>query len=435
MIERSGHGNVRALGAHERLLYLYSSVHHRHFCVVGELSGLSSALEVKIALRKLQQRHPHLRYAIMDNDDGVRFIEHDRPITVNLHRVSGRGGWRFIVETELATPFNPHIGALLRVNIIQNDADRTRISIVLTFHHSAADGLSAVALLHDLVAMLNGIELPLMKWRRSIEDLVREAHIGTTDRQDGQGASASAKDVRTSAALEIAKKPLWRDFALDCPKVAALQLSSNLTEAILSKSREHGASVHGALCAALTLANAPIHRGEEFSIVSPINIRSFAGVSPEEIGLFLTVASTRVSRRAMAEFWPLARIFTTEVAAQRQEELVAHSVATLEYALPKEATSELAQGLIGSLAYDAVLSNLGPILPRYVGEGARLEAVWGPMVLGRILNERMIGAATYKDQLRLTEARPQHMPASLALMGAQLATACNLAPNSHCILC
>ena len=175
MIEPHNGRVVRALGAHERLLYLYSKVHHRHFCVVGELSGKFSSLELGQAIHRVQQRHPNLSLAIEHGDAGPRFVEHSRPIPIQTHWGSGLGCWRDFVEEELATPFTPWLGPLLRIKIVRDPADETRLAIILTVHHAVADGLSGVAFLNNMVDVLNGIDLPLSPRRHAIEDLVREA--------------------------------------------------------------------------------------------------------------------------------------------------------------------------------------------------------------------------------------------------------------------
>lgn len=416
---------VRALGAHERLLYLYSKDHHRHFCVVGELSGKFTVLELGRAIHQVQKCHPNLSLAVQHGDAGPYFVEHSRLIPIEMHWKSGVACWRDFVEDELATPFTPSPGPLLRIKVVRDLVDQTRHAIILTFHHAVADGLSAVAFLDDVAAVLNGLQPPVAPNRLAIEDLVRDRQI-ICHNEKNDDDSSSARSSNRDDLLEIAGKPLWRSFDHDRPRVGALQLSEGLTQALVVRSREQATSVHGALCSALTLTHAPAHTSEKFTTLSPINIRPSVDVSQREIGLFLTVSAVQIPTRVTHDFWNLARTFSKEIAKAREEKCVLESVAKIEHALPNTASVDLARGVIGSLAYDAVLSNLGRLSPASSGEVATLDAVWGPMVLGRLRDERMIGAATLNGQLRLTEARPDHVPEGLVRMAAQLAKACDL---------
>lgn len=397
---------ARPMGAQERLLYLYSKEHHRHFCLVGDIAGTFGPIELGIALQKVQMRHPHLWFAIQDDEDGPHFIEHNRLIQVEMCEAEGENGWRRTVEAELARPFDPWVGPLLRVAVVQSASDVRRVSVVLTFHHAIADGLSGVAFLSDLVSALNGNELPPAARRPSVEKLVL-SKLGGQSNFDEQ-------PLMDKATIEhFAAQPLWRPFEGDIPRISSASLDRGQTDSLVATSRKHGTTVHGALCAALALANARLQLSDSYSILSPINIRSMAEVDPSEVGLFVSVTVTRQPLPRRPRFWELAKSYTAALSQMRSEDNVIRTMRGLEGTLPRMAPAHVAWALVGSRGYDAVVSNLGAIGAQPFGEIANLEAVWGPMVLGRIKNERMIGAATLNGALRLTEARPVHLPESL----------------------
>jgi hypothetical protein len=159
--------------------------------------------------------------------------------------------------------------------------------------------------------------------------------------------------------------------------------------------------------------------------MSPISLRAALDIGLSEMGLFITAATLHLARGDTVPLWEMARIFTEQLSASRSMKSLTESVALVDALLPPNATVDLACGLVGSLAYDAVVSNLGVVDPAHPGGPARLEAVWGPMVLGRIRNERMLGAATIGGHLHLTEARPNHIPESLHQVAGVLASACS----------
>ncbi|MBY5537720.1 hypothetical protein HFO58_32025 [Rhizobium leguminosarum] len=395
---------VRDLGVFERLMYLYSKVHHRHFCIVGELSGDFDHVDLVAALRKTQLRHPPLRWGIQDDGDGPHFVESLQPIQVTLCERREYPRWEKVVEEELARPFLPSSSPLLRASVLIGGQVWQPTTLVLTFHHAVADGLSAIAFLNDVVRLLNGASLPAVAPRLPVEALLPGLSLPS-------GASLSPAE---RAGIEaIAKQPLWRSFEGDQPRVrtAAFDLAS--TSALIAKSRDEGTSVHGAICAALAIVNKTSDKEDPYTILSPINIRSMVGVDGCEIGLFLDAAAVRIPIADDANLWDVARFLVTQLAASGSRESFIQRLATLHITLPATASTDLACGLFGSFAYDAVVSNLGAVQTASAGKIANLQAVWGPMVLGRFRDERMIGAATLGGHLRLTEARPEHVPGSI----------------------
>ncbi|MGA1802839.1 condensation domain-containing protein [Rhizobium sp. HT1-10] len=412
----------RLLGAHERLLYLYSKRHHRHFCLVGEFEGHLNEMNLQEALQQLRQRYARLQLAVEDGDEGPRFIEHIRPLPVQLITSEGRPDWQPIVEAELAKPFHPWMGPLMRTSVLRGSTDSMRWVIVLTFHHSIADGLSGVAFLHGLARALNGEELPAASERKPVEDLVRQV-LGARVPADADQTSPGIPDLETIEA--IARRPLWRPFEADRPKVGAIALPANVTSALVGKARKEGSTVHGAICAAVAIANAAQHPSGSYAIMSPINMRPALRIEPDEMGLFITAATIRVPIAARLPLWDLARSFAEELKPMRSAQHLFRSIAGVDAILPRNATVDLACGLVGSLAYDAVVSNLGVVDANLPVGATRLSAIWGPLVLGRIRNERMIGSATIGGYLRLTEARPSHMPDSLQQIVTTLADACS----------
>ncbi|MCF6371126.1 condensation domain-containing protein [Rhizobium halophilum] len=416
VVEQKG----RPLGAQERLLYLYSKLHHRHFCIVGKLAGEIDVHDLAEALDKVQARHIRLNYSIQDKEDGPHFLYNPREIPVKDHTLDPASTWHSVVEAELATPFNPSQAPLLRMTALREPQNQRELTLVLTFHHALADGLSAVAFLDDLVAALNSSELLPAPTRPPVEQLL--PFVPPQNSSDQESISAAARpDLE-----EVGREPLWREFEGDVPRVASIELDADFTATLVARSKEERATVQGALGAAIAAANAARHDRDHYLVASPISVRQFAGIDPSEIGVFLTVGLVRLTAGNAVPFWDRARAFSRELRALRSKEAVALSASNLERTLPPLSSIELACGLIGLLRYDAVVSNLGVLQPRSSGPRVKLQAIWGPMVLGRIRNERMVGASTYGGILRLTESHPDHVAECLPQMIAILSQAFDL---------
>ncbi|WP_337269459.1 condensation domain-containing protein [Oryzifoliimicrobium ureilyticus] len=416
---RSGE-HVRSMGAHERLLYLYSKLHHRHFCMVGEISGSFAEDNLQDAFDRAQDRHPQLWLAVQDGETGPRFITHMRRIPLQIETSDSSQGWKSIVEKQLATPFNPWIGPLVRAIVLKEKAGIGRWTVILTFHHAIADGLSAVAFLKDIVAALNGVRLHKAQQRDSIEELVGKEMM-VTDAMAG----VPLPNVDLATIKAIASRPLWRAFDSDNPKVCSLDFPGELTTYLINEIRYKGVTFQSALCAAIAIANCRDVSSTSYSVLSPINIRSMAKVDTTEIGLFIAAASLKIDAVNEIPFWSLARRYKEWLSSSRSPKSLIGSLQLVESALPQTANAEIACGLVGAVAYDASVSNLGVVDVLSAGSKARLESLWGPMVLGRIRNERMFGAVTYAGHLRLTETRPAHIPESLPRVVEILEKACS----------
>ena len=371
------------------------------------------------ALRVVQKKHPRLSVAIESGPEGPRWIQSSASIPVEFHDVRLDLGWHAFAERELATAFLPSTPPLLRIAALQDPSRVSQTVLILTFHHSIADGLSGIAFLLDLVDALNDHDVGLAPWRGAVEDLIPDLIAPLPPADNDITTRGQEKALR-----DVGRSPLWRQFEGDEPRIDSMELEGDSVERLRARCRAERTSVQGALCAALTLADAGARPADQYSILCPINVRQLAGVGPSEIGFFLSSGIVRSAVSQDLHFWELARKIIEELAAYRTEETVMRRLKQLQTILPQDADIDLASGIFASLSYDAVLSNLGAVQEVPSRRAITLEAVWGPMVLGRFRDERMIGAVTYKDVLRLTESRPGHLPGRLGAMGNILEAAC-----------
>ncbi|MGO7078693.1 condensation domain-containing protein [Rhizobium johnstonii] len=410
----------RKLGTHERLLYLYSQQHPRHFCIAAEVIGRLGSVELQLALQNLQARHPPLSLFIQDAKDGPKFGVHRRPIPVQF-RDGSSANWQELVEEELRTAFPTNLGPLMRLTLLSNAYGRDRHTLILTFHHALGDALSAIAVLNDLMALVNGRDLPSLPHQPPIEALLMAPRRDAVLPADAPlTAIPSMQTLR-----EISKRPLWRDFATDRPRVDAHKFTGPETDTIVRACRSHSATVQGALCAAVAISLNGIKRQETLRLVSPINVRQQAGVERHDIGLFLAIGTASVHVDRDASFWALARQVNDDLATARSEQGVVGWLERLDQMIPPTADSHLACGLIGALGYDSVVSNLGIIKPdKPVDDELWLSAIWGPCVLGRLNEEYTIGAATFDGRLHLTQTGPAHARVLLGHVRSHILTAC-----------
>ena len=409
---------VRPVGSMERFFHLYAREHPRHFCVVAEISGDIDALDFQTAFDRVQRRHPMLSaYIAGDVRSGPSIFHCDhRKLPVAVVASTEPGDWHAIVERELRTPFVDSEAPLMRATVLRA---RRQATVVLTLHHALLDGLSAAVIVGDLLEALNGHELKPLPALPSLDQLLEEALL-----PHGQTIQTRAPaGVEADKLRAIARMPLWRPFEGDRPIVSTVSFSAAEAERIRRRSRDESTTVHGALCAAL-VRTAAKPANEVFTITSPVNARGVLGNVDAHAGSLFWMATVKLSAPFDRPFWDIAREVTDDMAYARANDGMLRFVAAVGASVPPDADTELACGLMGAFAYDAIVTNLGALpLPAEIG-ALRLDAFWGPSVQGRFRNEIVIGAATLGKQLRLIQTSPDHIAPLLESLRADLLDAC-----------
>jgi NRPS condensation-like uncharacterized protein len=77
--------------------------------------------------------------------------------------------WQSLAAEELVRPFDRATAPLMRAVLLKGESTST---ILLTFEHTIADGISSVAILNDLVAALNGHRLTALGVPPSQEEMI-----------------------------------------------------------------------------------------------------------------------------------------------------------------------------------------------------------------------------------------------------------------------
>ncbi|MGO8021168.1 condensation domain-containing protein [Rhizobium leguminosarum] len=401
---------VRTLGAHERMLYLYSVLHPRHFCIVIEYGLPLTEEQLAQALRRLQACFPALSLCIMDYPtEGPALFETDNEIPLDFRRVPDGLGWQTVVSEELCRSFPTDGGPLLRATALSSHGSTT---LVFTAHHALVDALSVITFSKRLGDILVGRPVDPGQAYSAMEDYLPR----------GQMTSSSADlDAITSRLKSQSEKPLWRDFVGDRVHVHEYLFDRIKTEQIQTCCRRHHVTVHGALCAALALTMSVASGRDRVTLANPVNIRGIAGIKADAVGLFVNVHTVTLEAGDKFHFWQLAKLVSDGLKGQKIGDAASAAAARLADLIRPGSEPWLAAGLIGSYSYDAVVSNLGVVPSVEERRPGDVESVRGPFVLGRLIDERTIGVSTYNGSLRLTQTSPQHIGNLLPELAEHLA--------------
>lgn len=128
-------------------------------CVLFLTSG-PEIRDLKIALAKLQARHPLLQAGITKTGGSFYFGQPDPvpPLKLEVVERSDGESWRSAAEQFLNTTFDKS-GPLMKCRYLPSP-DGTNAELLVCFHHAIIDGHSARLMLHELLSLSGGIPLP-----------------------------------------------------------------------------------------------------------------------------------------------------------------------------------------------------------------------------------------------------------------------------------
>lgn len=381
---------VRPLGALERLFYRYSERHPTHFVQVAEFGEVLTAQRIRPALLAVQRRHPVLSVHVEDRPGNLLSFycaASVGPIGLTVRR--GRGSdWQAIAAEELSRPFDRSRGPLMRATLLQAP---TTSSLLLTFDHTIADGISSVRVLEDLVKALNSETLPNLAVPQSQERIIARmlADIEPFD------PAELPDDPRMRPPTRI------RPFDGALTNVHTLAMACTDTARLVERCRAERTTVHAALVVAKCRVRAS-ERGESFvRVLNPMNFRALIGVEGD-CGLYFQSTWTGLSPWDGAPFWQQARAITAHLNVARSARGIRTASLAVQQAVPVDAEARHGEELFSrTCPFDMLASNLG--VQNLDGVGPlRPTAVWGPAVQSQTDGEYVTGVTTYEGRLRMT---------------------------------
>ena len=383
---------IRYLGPSEAYFWLSNQNSWKHFVVAAQITGETTTASWRTALDAVQRRHPLLGVCIDADDSGAPYFRFLPELRIPLQIVPGDAlqGWEDKMETELSTPF-PGEDALLVRAVLLHEAHRA--TILLTVHHSIADGLSVALIVRDILEALSGKPLEAIPVPQPQEDLCPPPTIQSTELGSEEAAPAPPSAPGT---------PLKRDRSL--LRVRGLRLPAELSDRLRERSRREGTTVHGALAAGLVFAGRDIHREwreAPVRVVSPVNNRTILGRG-DDCALSIIFPIGSYNPKSPIQFWETARSVRDDLADMQTPGGLSAVFCRFDQLISsKPGVQGIAQFELQVCACEMMVSNLG-VLPFDADFGdLRLEALWGPSVFVGIEGEQMIGAATVRGAIHL----------------------------------
>ena len=407
----------RPLGSFEHLLWLLDQASPRHFSLAAQIEGPTTVGDWRVALDRVQRRHPFFSVCIEKDKNSNPQFRHapDKPIPLRVVRVGrSQPDWLTQLQREVATPFDPELAPLVRAVLMHQPH---RATLILTAHHSIADGLSLTFAIRDTLLALSGNPIVPLLVTPSIESMLDSADcipIDLAPRSEGNG-------------IEETRPSVFHSQHGLMPSIRGLSLGAELTVKLRKRARQEETTVHGALCAALVLAGRQaIGEWEDkpVRVLSPIDIRKLLGVG-EHCGLFISAASVSFNPSGETAFWELARFAKRQLPGAQIGDGVTSAIHAIQQAVSNGLGVKAAMQLAAhGFAYEAMVSNLGNLRYETSFGEVKLKALWGPAIGGSFEGGRTIGVVTVNETLHLLHTSYAPVPFLLERVEKVLLAAC-----------
>ncbi|WP_336219516.1 condensation domain-containing protein [Citrobacter amalonaticus] len=395
--ETAGESFLRALGPLETYAWLIDPISPKHFTVTAEVVGATSVDAWAAAFHAVQARHPLINARVnTDRSQPLHFVyDSSAKIPLRVVRLDKITDIEQEIKREFSAPFGIGDIPLLRAALLYSD---TRCIIIITSHHSIADGLSLTHFIRDVLDSLAGKVLVNLSLQPTVEDICIKADTPVASINMPTGTQTPVPYTERS----LAKLNVFRR-----------RLSTELSSGIRLRAKKENTTVHGALSAAFALAFAhtsPLtDSNNPIRICTPIDARKFFAL---DYGLSFSVLFPTYGYdvRPTTKFWNLARAVTDDLQPIRTQQGMATFINHFQTFMNNPELNEIINFDKQSCAPDILISNLGvlPFSSRF-GE-LTLESVWGPNVLIGTEGEQTIGVATLHDTIHLIHTSYKPLP-------------------------
>ncbi len=405
----SSHCVARPLDPAEAFFFMADRVSCMNFVFFAERSGHLDPGRIRAALAVIQDENPLLRSSISwSADRGLCFEPAPgTPIDLGCREVNA-DDWQTWLEQELARPFGEGVAPLIRCLYLEMPSPERSV-LALVFHHAVADGRSGNELLRRL---LDGIATPKDLRADGGMSPLPPMHQVFPPRFRWNEQPDAAKRSKAGLTADYKRHgpltPLsWLSSAIQTrkPRFIRLGFSSDVTQRLLALSRQHGTSVHGAICAAQLLAQFRLQMGDDpatLFLSCPVDMRPLLEpaqpVAPT--ALCTSLISAAFVLDSSTDFWALARDVMVQTRKQlaRGEGHLFFNMYGLDGAPVGPERMERFSKIILSTWQNTMVSNIGTVAA--IASDPAVEAIsfaLCPMPYQTLFN----AVSTYQDRLML----------------------------------
>src|SRR3981189_1483824 len=254
----------------ERLMYVDGQTPIN--CIMtARIHGNIAADDLRLALRKVQVKHPLLRANVVEEGGQVYFAFSENPLKIPVRVVERKSDedWTSVTATEWKTPFNMNEGPMVRMVWIKSEGVS---ELMLIGHHCICDGSSLITIFREILQVVDQPDVQLTPYPpfQSLQELFPQEVLS---------------DLKMALLVKV-KAALLRLFALTVKAVSGAplgrhyliywQAGSKESAALVQRCKAEGTTPYAAMSVAFLLAFRQVNSATfKNRIMCPVDIRRF----------------------------------------------------------------------------------------------------------------------------------------------------------------
>ncbi len=389
---------LRKLGALERWFWQMGQHRPNHFVMAAEVHGTLLRSQWIHAAEQVLARHPLLSSVLRLDPDGDAHYWRSPIINlpITFKHWESASQWHEDVRSEMSLSLETERAPLIRMTILEGVG---RCMLVLSLHHSVADGMSSLFIIRDLLNSLSGTALEPLDVPPSQDQLIAALNLTLTPPE-----------------AEPAVPYTYRELDGALPYVDSAELSPRITSALLSHSRREGTTLHGTITAAAVLAGRALSeqwRTSTVRVFSPVNLRKTLNLDDASV-IALGVGPSSYPPGGADTLWELARSTRKQLRKFLTKDSPAGVQALFDLLTANKAPVPTVAALSAEhLGFDLMVSNLQSLPFETQFETCSLHRVWGPSVTFSNAGEQDLGIVTVDGTLCLSYTSHRPLPGFL----------------------
>lgn len=365
------------------------------------LKGSFTAEAMRHALNGVQAKHDMLRVAVTTDTKGRPwFVSNPAApeIPLDIRERLTNDDWITATKHGWQTLFPVSTGPLAKLVWLRSD---NLSDLLLVFHHCLCDGASAVAIVQELLLLLEQPDAaigqdkmvpPVHHWAAQHLKRPFQHHL------KGIAAGFFGRAFCYAGALLLSRKktltiPREKDYLLHW------KLDKAQSAALLNYCKAQNVTVNTALSLAWLRAYHAVKNIPRFKITCPVDVRKFVTeIKNDTIFSFGVSIRFAFDRDNSTAFWQKARRMQQDATRQLKNIRAYNLLLQMEYlhGIVKPMQQIFKHG---DIKHDFMFSNMGPLPIRQQYRSFEVEAINSPTVIGPFGNPTTIITTTYKGQM------------------------------------
>lgn len=386
---------MRPLMMVERIMYVDSQTPLNCIFTV-KINGEISEENLKIALNKIQQKHPLLRSKIDTSEKYPVFVEEKEiePIPIRISERKTDEDWLSESEKEWYRIFEDVKKPLAQVVWVKGQPTS---EIMLVMPHCICDGTSLVTLMREILSVLDNPSVELKPYQAfsSVNDFMLSDFNLKKKKRKARFYLMMAK-LFFLIQGKSKKRNLGKNY------VNHWKLNPETTQKITEKCKTNGVSVHALLCSAFMQAFKETQgKNAKGKVISPVDVRHFVPEIKQD-HLFAFAPTVELSlQKGNQGILENSRHIKKDL-VQKIENMNARELLWMGEQMHPIVERMVTMLKSSNGGHDVTLSNMGKLDIPSDYKNFTMETIFSPTVAFPWLNSNTLVATTFNQQMDFT---------------------------------